>query len=154
MKKVQYLSVSNQQILEHFVFKTSAYRKVRISTNHITPSDRVENISDFQHFLLFQQCFQKAFPTVFYKPGIIRYRINPLLNRYSFRRINNRLLLKTFWEKEKLLVTSNFFFSHNVFNSIRQIVSVFVHIFDIISFLAVELEVPKIGILCIEFSCN
>ena len=28
-------------------------------------------------------------------------------------------LLKPLWEKEKLLVTSNFSFSHNVFNSIR-----------------------------------
>ena len=45
---------------------------------------------------------------------------NPLLHRYSFKRINNRLFWKTLWEK-KLLVTSNFFFSHNVFYSIRQL---------------------------------
>ena len=31
---------------------------------------------------------------------------------------NNRQLLKTLWEKEKLLVTSDFSFSHNVFYSI------------------------------------
>ena len=41
------------------------------------------------------------------------------LNKYSFRRINNRQRLKTFWEKKKLPVTSNVFFSHNVFCSIR-----------------------------------
>ena len=46
-------------------------------------------------------------------------KFNPSLHKYSFGRINNRQLLKTLWEKEKLLVTSNFSFSHNVFNSIR-----------------------------------
>ena len=29
----------------------------------------------------------------------------------------NLIEQKTFWEKEKLLITSNFFFSHNVFKS-------------------------------------
>ena len=71
---------------------------------------------------------------------------NPLLHRYSFWSINNRQLLKTFWEKEKLLVTSNFSISHNVFYSIKTIVSPFVHILDIISLVALELEEPKIGI--------
>ena len=33
--------------------------------------------------------------------------INPLLYKYSFRRIGNKWLLKTLWEKKKLLVTSN-----------------------------------------------
>ena len=46
--------------------------------------------------------------------------INPLLHRYSFKRINNKQLLKTSWEKEKLLIMSNFSFSHNVFYSIRK----------------------------------
>ena len=45
----------------------------------------------------------------------------PLLYRYSFKLINDRQLLKTLWEKKKLLVTSNFFFSHNVFYSIRKL---------------------------------
>ena len=40
-------------------------------------------------------------------------------SRYSFWRMNNRQLLKTLCEKEKLLVTSNFSFSHNVFYPIR-----------------------------------
>ena len=59
--------------------------------------------------------------------------------------INNRLLLKTLCEKQKLLVTSNFFFSRNVFYSIRFFPQ-FVHIFDIISLFAAELEEPKIGV--------
>ena len=47
--------------------------------------------------------------------------INPLLHRYSFQLFNNIKLLKTLWEKKKLLVTSNFFFSHNLFYSIRKL---------------------------------
>ena len=46
-------------------------------------------------------------------------KFNPLFHRYSFQRINNRKLLKTLWEKEKLLVRSNFSFSLNAFYSIR-----------------------------------
>ena len=58
-------------------------------------------------------------------------------------------------ENEKLLVTSNFSFSHNVFYSdncvpiwpyfsTQIIVSPFGHIFDILSLFAAELEEPKI----------
>ena len=49
-------------------------------------------------------------------------------------------------EKEKLLIMSDFSFSHNVFLLNQIIVSPFVHIFDIISLFAAELEEPKIGI--------
>ena len=35
----------------------------------------------------------------------------------------NRLLLKTLWEKQKLLVTSNFSFSHSFFYSITELYS-------------------------------
>ena len=47
--------------------------------------------------------------------------IKPLLHRYSFSHINNRQLLKTLQENKKLIVRSNFFFSHNVVNSIRKL---------------------------------
>ena len=46
---------------------------------------------------------------------------NPLLHRYSFYCINNKQILETLWEKKKLLVMSNFFFSHNVFYSIGKL---------------------------------
>ena len=76
---------------------------------------------------------------------------------------DNRQLWETLWEKEKLLVTSNFSFPNNVFYSVRlypqlsilltsylclllsQIVSLFVNIFDVISLFAVELEEPRMG---------
>ena len=72
-------------------------------------------------------------------------KFNPLLHRYSFRRFNNGQLLKTLWVKKKLLVMSNFSFSHNVFKVNQITVSPFVHIFDIISLFGVESEKPKIG---------
>ena len=50
---------------------------------------------------------------------------NPLLHKYSFWHINNRQLLKTLWEKKKLLVTSNFSFSDNVFYSVRQLYHIY-----------------------------
>ena len=40
---------------------------------------------------------------------------------------------------------SNFFFSHNVFYSIRKIVSPFVNMYNIISLSSAEMEEPKTG---------
>ena len=50
-----------------------------------------------------------AFPTIFPIP------FNPFSNKPWFLRVCSTSLLKTLWEKEKLLVTSNFSFSHSVF---------------------------------------
>ena len=41
--------------------------------------------------------------------------LNPFPNKPWFLRVCCTSLLKTLWEKEKLLVTSNFSFSHSVF---------------------------------------
>ena len=41
---------------------------------------------------------------------------NPFPNKPWFLRVCSTSLLKTLWEKEKLLVTSNFSFSHRVFH--------------------------------------
>ena len=41
--------------------------------------------------------------------------INPFLNKPWILHVCSRILLKTLWEKEKLLVTSNFSFSSSVF---------------------------------------
>ena len=41
--------------------------------------------------------------------------INPFPNKPWFSHVCSTSLLKTLWEKEKLLVTSNFTFSHSVF---------------------------------------
>ena len=42
-------------------------------------------------------------------------KFNPFPNKPWFLRVSSISLLKTLWEKEKLLDTSNFFFSHSVF---------------------------------------
>ena len=72
--------------------------------------------------------------------------VNPWLHRYSFWRIENRWLLKILWEKKKLLVTSNFFFSHNFSTQSDNCIPICVHIFDILSLFATESEEPKISI--------
>ena len=81
-------------------------------------------------------------------PGLVWERLNPLLHRYSFWRINNRQLLKTLWEKEKIACNEQFllFPQYFLLNQITVTVSPFVHISDIISLLAAESEDPKIGI--------
>ena len=69
--------------------------------------------------------FQKQID--FVRDFVYQFQIGPadvqVLSLYSidthFLRITKRQLLKTLWEKKKLLVKSNFFFSHNVFCSIR-----------------------------------
>ena len=43
-----------------------------------------------------------------------------------FLRVYSTRLLKTLWEKEKLLVTSNFSFCHSVFYSLEELSSVFI----------------------------
>ena len=51
--------------------------------------------------------------TVYFKEEI--WNVNPFPNKTWFLRVCCTTLLKTLWEKEKLLVTSNFSFSRNVF---------------------------------------
>ena len=52
--------------------------------------------------------------------------INPFPNKPLFLRVCSKSLLKTLWEKEKLLVTSNFSFSHSVFNLFGEPSAIFV----------------------------
>ena len=47
-------------------------------------------------------------------------------NKPWFLRVCNTSLLKTLWEKEKLLVTSNFSFSHSVFYPFEELSSIFI----------------------------
>ena len=79
-----------------------------------------------KRFLLFPQCFQKAsFPDTS-KGVIVWERVNPFPNKPWFLRVCCTSLLKTLWEKEKLLVTSNFSFSHSVFYSFGELSAIFV----------------------------
>ena len=53
--------------------------------------------------------------------------------------IKHRQLLKPLWEKKKLLVTSNFFFSHMLCTQPETCIPICQSLF------AAELEEPKIG---------
>ena len=71
--------------------------------------------------------------------------IIPLLHRYSFWRINNRQLFITIVGKGEIACNKQFLLFPKCFLLNQVIVSPFVHIFDIISVFAAELERPKIG---------
>ena len=52
--------------------------------------------------------------------------LNSFPNKPWFLRVCSTSLLKTLWEKEKLLVTSNFPFTHSVFYCLRELSAIFV----------------------------
>ena len=54
------------------------------------------------------------------------FRFNPFPNKLWFLRVCSTSLLKTLWEKEKLLVTSNFSFSHSVFYPFAKLSAIFI----------------------------
>ena len=51
---------------------------------------------------------------------------NPFPNKPWFLRVSCKSLLKTLWEMEKLLVTSNFSFSHSVSYPFEELSSFFI----------------------------
>ena len=56
----------------------------------------------------------------------LKYIINPFPNKPWFLCVCSTSLLRTLWEKEKLLVTSNFSFSHSVFNPFGELSAIFI----------------------------
>ena len=55
----------------------------------------------------------------------VTQRFNPFPNKPWFLPVCSTSLLKTMWEKEKLLITSNFSFSHSVFYLLRELSAIF-----------------------------
>ena len=53
--------------------------------------------------------------------AFMQISFNPFPNKPMFLRVCSASLLKTLWEKEKLLVTSNFSISHSVFLPFHQV---------------------------------
>ena len=51
---------------------------------------------------------------------------NPFPNKPWFSHVCSTNLLKTMWEKEKLLLKSNFSFSHSVFYSFGELSAIFI----------------------------
>ena len=54
------------------------------------------------------------------------FSVNPFPNKPWILRVCSASLLKTLWEKEKLLVTSNFSFSHSVFYLFGELSAIFI----------------------------
>ena len=52
--------------------------------------------------------------------------VNPFPNKPWFLHVCSISLLKTLWEKEKLLLTSNFSFSHSVFYPFEEFSTIFI----------------------------
>ena len=62
----------------------------------------------------------------FFNQGVLFLSLNPFPHNDAFWRPWETSLLKTLWEKEKLLVTSNFSFSHSVFYPFGELSAIFV----------------------------
>ena len=58
--------------------------------------------------------------------SVICLLLNPFPNKPWFLCVCSASLLKTMWEKEKLLVTSHFFFSHSVFYLPGKLSAIFI----------------------------
>ena len=58
--------------------------------------------------------------------GMLVWCFNPFPNDPWFLRVCSTNLSKTLWEKEKLLVTNNFSFSHNVFYLFGVLSAIFI----------------------------
>ena len=56
----------------------------------------------------------------------LKFSFNPFPNNPWFLRVCSTSLLKTLWEKQKLLVTSNFSFSHSVFYPLVELYDIFI----------------------------
>ena len=61
-------------------------------------------------------------PSTLYNNGL---DYKPFPNKPWFLCVCSKSLLKTLWEKEKLLITSNFSFSHSVFYPFEEISAIF-----------------------------
>ena len=65
---------------------------------------------------------------------------NPFRNKPWFLHVCSRSLLKTQWEKEKLLVMSNFSFSHSVFYTFGELSAIFINPFQTTDFRLFQAE--------------
>ena len=100
-------------------------------------------ISRGEQFLLFPQCFLPVWITLchFHQnlncrlqtlsvwkslKFVVWERVNPFPNQPWFLRVCSTNILKTLREKEKLIVTSNFSFSHNVFYPFEELSATFI----------------------------
>ena len=67
---------------------------------------------------------------LFWYVTLIKVTVNPFPNKPWFLHLCSTSLLKTLCEKEKLLVTSNFSFSHSVFYPFGELLAVFINFWN------------------------
>ena len=67
-----------------------------------------------------------SFPQNIFKSLISQACFNPFPNKPWFLRVCSTSIFKTLWEKEKLLVMSNFSFSHSVFYHLGSLSIIFI----------------------------
>ena len=73
-------------------------------------------------FLLFSFYFHTS-----YSSGSMKHlTLNSFQNKPWFLHVHSSSLLKTLWKKEKLLVTTNFSFSHSVFYPFGELSAIFI----------------------------
>ena len=75
--------------------------------------------------------FESSALVQFFSPERQTHLISPFPNKPWFLRVCSTSLSKTLWENEKLLITSNFFFSHCVFHPFRELSDIFIE-FEIV----------------------
>ena len=99
-----------------------------------------------QHFLLFPQYFLsfpqnkfhffdliyfvicKCFQIWSGLNLVVWYRVNPFPYKPWFVRVCSKMSLKTLWEKDKMLLTSNFSFFHSVFYPFVELSFIFIKV--------------------------
>ena len=86
-----------------------------------------------EHFRMGRKCWSLTFspiPPISVEDSYFKV-INPFPNKPWFLRVCSTSFLKTQWEKEKLLETSNFSFSHSVFYRFGELSAIFME-FEIV----------------------
>ena len=112
--------------------KTSIYQGINLCPKtNLCLTYRKHNLLDHVKCLdnIFFPQQSELFTTSFY--NMVHYKvwgkidINPFPNKRWFLPVCSTSVLKTLWEKEKLLVTSNFSFSHGVFYLFGKLSAIF-----------------------------
>ena len=91
-----------------------------------TPDRKVTSTGDqtHKHQVMSLTCSPLSHPGGM--KAFVHNKINPFPNKPWFLRVCSTSLLKTQWEKEKLLVTSNFSFSLSVFCRLGKLSAIFI----------------------------
>ena len=82
--------------------------------------------------LLFYKALTTFLQSTLYSTFHVEISCNLFSNKPWFLSICSKSLLETLWEKEKLLVTSNFSFSNSVFYSFEELSDIFIHFWIVV----------------------